>query len=122
MLSGSRSAGPLGYPHAGRRAGKGGEDDVLHAAAPEFAGYDGGVRHAAAWLDAGDEGRGPCRGRHRGERATGYGRGEGLWGDALAGADARELGEDLGAVDVFLVQGRAEGADVGDGDDQGDRP
>ena len=34
-------------------------------------------------------------------------------------ADAGEVGEDLGAVDVFFVHGRAEGVDVADGDDQG---
>ena len=49
----------------------------------------------------------------------GEGRGESFRGYALARSDAGEVREDLGSVDVLFVHGRAEGVDVGDGDDEG---
>src|SRR5215213_3879020 len=92
--------------------GEGGEDDVPDAEAPEFAGDDGSVGHAAAWFDAGDQGRRPCRLRDRCERASCEGHGEGSRGYALPRSDAGEVREDFGTVDVFFVHRRAEGADV----------
>ena len=61
---------PTGCPTGPRRGlviRQGGKDDVPDAEAPEFAGYDGGVGHAAAWFDAGDEGCGPGPLRDSGE-------------------------------------------------------
>src|SRR3712207_5347586 len=110
----------LGEPEAaGRFAGEGAEDHLFDAEAPELAGDNGGVGHALAGPDAGDEGGGASSLGEVAERALGEGAGEGPGGYALAGPDAGQLREELGTVDVLLVYGCAEGADVADGDDEG---
>src|SRR5215210_111374 len=83
--------------------GEGGQYNVLDVEAPEFAGYGGGVGHGAARFDAGKEGGGAGLFGDPGERALGEGAGEGAGRDALAGADAGQFGEDVGAVYVVLI-------------------
>src|SRR5215210_5359371 len=108
-----RNPGPgddLGYPDpSGRLVGEGAEDHLLDAEAPELAGHDGGVGHALARVDAGDEGGGARPVWNARERALREGAGEGSGGYALASSDAGELREELRAMDVLFVYRHAEG-------------
>src|SRR5918997_2178952 len=70
----------------GGLVGEGAEDHLLDAEAPELAGDDGGVGHALAGADAGDEDDGACPVGDLGERALSEGAGEGSGGYALAGS------------------------------------
>ena len=96
----------LREPDSARRlVGEGGKHYLFDAETPKFAGDDGGVGHALAGLDAGNECDGTRVVWDVTEGALGHSLGESASGYALAGADAGQLGEELGAVDVFLVYG-----------------